>query len=203
MKRLLVTGYKATELGIFSLKHPGIAIIKKALHKKLLALLDEGLEWVIVSGQWGVEIWAAETVIELKRDYPALKLAVITPFLQQEENWSDEKKAIYSSVIGRADYVNSITKTKYEGPWQFKERDKFLLRNTDGILLVYDEETEGSPKFMKRQAEQVGASQAYPIILINAFDLQSVAEDDHVESWDYGGETGEAGERDDPDYVDF
>jgi len=200
LKRLLVTGYKAAELGIFSLKHPGISIIKKALQKKLLALLDEGLEWVIVSGQWGVEIWAAETALELKRDYPALKLAVITPFLQQEENWSDEKKEIYSSVIGRADYVNSITKTKYEGPWQFKERDKFLLRNTDGILLVYDEETEGSPKFMKRQAEQIGVSQTYPIIVINAFDLQNVAEDDHVDSWAHGGE---AEVRDDPGHYDF
>ncbi|MNY50828.1 hypothetical protein D3C86_1863690 [compost metagenome] len=85
----------------------------------------------------------------------------------------------------RANYVNSITKTKYEGPWQFKERDKFLLRNSDGILLVYDEETEGSPKFMKLQAAQIAANHTYPIMTINAFDLQNVAED---EQGDYGGD---------------
>ncbi|SDN19971.1 Uncharacterized SPBc2 prophage-derived protein YoqJ [Paenibacillus sp. yr247] len=182
MKRVLITGYKASELGIFSLKHPGISIIKKAIQKRLIALLEEGLEWVVVSGQWGVELWAAEAVLELRGSaYPELKLAVITPFLEQEEKWSDDKKNSYTSVIERANYVNSVTKTKYEGPWQFKERDKFLLRNSDGIILVYDEDTEGSPKFMKQQAVQIAVNHAYPIIIINAYDLQNIAEDEQGE----------------------
>ena len=179
MKRVLITGYKASELGIFSLKHPGIPIIKKAIKKRLIALMDEGLEWVVVSGQWGVELWAAEAVLDLRGGaYPELKLAVVTPFLEQEEKWSDDKKNSYNSVMERANYVNSVTKTKYEGPWQFKERDKFLLRNSDGIILVYDEDTEGSPKFMKQQAVQIAANHAYPIITINAYDLQNIAEDE-------------------------
>ncbi|NOV00940.1 DUF1273 domain-containing protein [Paenibacillus planticolens] len=188
MKRILITGYKASELGIFSLKHPGIPIIKKAIQKRLTPLIEEGLEWVVVSGGWGVELWAAEAALELREStFPELKLAVITPFLEQEEKWSDEKKSCYTSVMNRANYVNSITKTKYEGPWQFKERDKFLLRNSDGILLVYDEDTEGSPKFMKLQAAQLAAGHTYPIITINAADLQNVAEDEqgdqHGDQW--------------------
>jgi uncharacterized phage-like protein YoqJ len=185
LKRVLITGYKASELGIFSLKHPGISIIKKAIQKKLLALLDEGLEWVIVSGQWGVELWAAEAALELRQTNKELKVAIITPFLEQEEKWSDEKKNTYNSVIERANYVNSVTKTKYEGPWQFKERDKFLLRNSDGILLVYDEETEGSPKFMKQQAVRIAMTQTYPILSINALDLQNIAEDEQGEHVEY------------------
>jgi len=55
MKRLVVTGYKQHELGIFKEDHPAIGFIKKALETQLVALLDEGLEWVIVSGQLGVE----------------------------------------------------------------------------------------------------------------------------------------------------
>lgn len=190
LKRILITGYKASELGIFSLKHPGISIIKKAIQKRLTPLIEEGLEWVVVSGGWGVELWAAEAVLDLRAStYPELKLAVITPFLEQEEKWSDDKKNSYTSVITRANYVNSITKTKYEGPWQFKERDKFLLRNSDGILLVYDEDTEGSPKFMKLQAAQIAAQHDYPIITINAGDLQNVAEDEqHVEHGDQWGD---------------
>ena len=87
MKRLVVTGYKQHELGIFDDQHPGIEYIKKAIKSRFLDLLDEGLEWVIVSGQLGVEAWAVEVVIELKEIYPELKYAVITPFLEQEKNW--------------------------------------------------------------------------------------------------------------------
>jgi uncharacterized phage-like protein YoqJ len=178
LKRILVTGYRATELGIFSQKHPGIAIIKKAITKQLIALLEEGLEWVIVSGQWGVEIWAAEAALELKQSYPELQLAVITPFLKQDEKWSEEKRGIYNHVIEQADFVSSVTKTGYDGPWQFVEKDKFLLRNSDGLLLVYDEENEGSPKYIKKQAMLFAVKQAYAIINITAYDLQSIADDE-------------------------
>jgi uncharacterized phage-like protein YoqJ len=183
VKSVLITGYKATELGIFSLKHPGIEIIKKAIKKQVIALMDEGLEWIVVSGQWGVELWAAEAVLELRSTYESLRLAVITPFLEQDEKWSDEKKRIYQSVIQQANYINSVTKNKYTGPWQFAEKNKFLLRNTDGIILVYDEDNEGSPKYMKEQAQKHALSRDYPIYSINALDLQSIAEEDQPEYW--------------------
>lgn len=179
MNRVLVMGYKASELGIFSLKHPGIDIIKKAIKKQLLALLDEGLEWVIVSGQWGVELWAAEAVLELQEEYPELQLAVITPFIEQDEKWNEPKQEYYRSIVRRANYINSVTKTKYDGPWQFKEKNKFLLRNSDGMILLYDEEMEGSPKFMKEQALRLaGADGGYRIIQITAADLQSIADEE-------------------------
>ncbi len=186
MKRVLVTGYKASELGIFSLKHPGIGIIKKAIRKQLVALLDDGLEWVIVSGQWGVELWAAEAAVELKSEYPGLRLAVITPFLEQDEKWSEEKRGLYSGVLQRADYVNSVTKTKYEGGWQFKESNKFLLRNTDGMVILYDEEKEGSPKFMKELAARQALVRPYPIVSITEYDLQSIVEEERLDDWDDG-----------------
>ncbi|TVY10522.1 DUF1273 domain-containing protein [Paenibacillus cremeus] len=183
MNRVLVTGYKAQELGIFSLKHAGIEIIKKAVKNRLMSLMDEGLEWVIVSGQWGVELWAADAALELKEQYVHLRVAVITPFLEQDENWSEEKQTYYRSILVRADYVNSVTKSKYDGPWQFREKNKFLLRNTDGMLLLYDEEKEGSPKYMKEAAEQLAKSRAYPIHSITAFDLQSIAEEERYDSY--------------------
>ncbi|WP_409346291.1 DUF1273 domain-containing protein [Paenibacillus sp. MBLB4367] len=178
MKSVLVTGYKASELGIFSLKHPGIRIIKKAIKSRLAGLLDDGLEWVIVSGQWGVEIWAAEAAIEMKDEGHALQLAVITPFLEQEENWSEEKQNVYRQILSRADYINSVTKSKYSGPWQFRARDQFLLRNTDGMLLVFDEENDGSPKFIKEQALRQAGTEHYPIISISAGDLQNTADEE-------------------------
>ena len=99
LKRLVVTGYKQHELGIFDDKHPGIRFIKKALEKRLVSFLEEGLEWVIVSGQLGIETWAAEVVLDLKKEYTGLKYAVITPFLEQEKNWNETKKEKYQRIV--------------------------------------------------------------------------------------------------------
>ncbi|MHA6259793.1 SLOG family protein [Sporosarcina sp. CAU 1771] len=183
LKRLVVTGYKQHELGIFDENHPGIAFIKKALKSKLLSLLDTGLEWVIISGQLGVETWTAELVLELKDEYPNLKYALITPFLEQEKNWNETKQETYRSLIEKADYHNSLTQTPYEAPWQFIEKNKFFMRNSDGILIVYDEENEGSPKFIKQAADRYAARSEYQVLTITADDLQAIAEEEQLNEW--------------------
>lgn len=177
VKRLLVTGYKAHELGIFNDTHPGIPIIKQAIKNQLLTLIEEGLEWIILSGQQGVETWAAELIVEMKNTFPHLKYAIITPFLDQEKNWNELKQEKYRSLLFQADYETSLTKKPYEAPWQFIEKNKFLIRNTDGMLIVYDEENEGSPKFIKKLAEQYAEKENYSLFIIDAYDLQMIAEE--------------------------
>lgn len=183
VKRLIVTGYKPHELGIFDDKHPGVVIIKKALESQLVAQIDEGLEWVIISGQLGVETWAAEVVLELKKTYNQLKYAIITPFLEQEKNWNDLKKEKYRMICTNADFQISVSKKQYEGGWQFIEKNKFIIRNTDGILLVYDEENEGSPKFIKEEALRYSQRNDYQLFNITADDLQIAAEEDQINYW--------------------
>ncbi len=183
MKRLVITGYKQHEIGVFDDKHPGVGYIKKALENQLIQLIDDGLEWVILSGQLGVETWAAELVLELKEMYPQLKYAIITPFLEQEKNWNDLKKEKYQMICAKADFQTSVTKKPYEGPWQFIEKNKFIIRNSDGMLLVYDDENEGSPKFMKELALKYAERHDYQLISISADDLQLIAEEDQQDRW--------------------
>ncbi|WP_153730816.1 SLOG family protein [Sporosarcina obsidiansis] len=183
-KRVVISGYKAHELGIFNDQHPGIAIIKKALTDQLLTLLEQGLEWVIVSGQLGVETWAIECVWDLQEEYPHLQYAVITPFLDQQANWNETKQELYEQIIAMADYTVSLTNKPYEAPWQFVEKNKFLLRNSDALLLVYDEENEGSPKFLKQMAAQLAETTDYELLSVTADDLQLIAEDLQREQWE-------------------
>ena len=183
VKTIYVTGYRAHELGIFNDKHPGIAVIKKALYDQLYQLCDAGLEWVVISGQLGVESWAAETVLELKKEFPNVKYSVITPFLEQEKNWNEQKQTQYIQIINNADFVTSVTKRPYEAPWQFIEKDKFIINNTDGILLVYDEDNEGSPKYILKLVEKYMEQNDYELIRINAYDLQVVAEELQRSDW--------------------
>lgn len=177
IKSLYVSGYKPHELGIFNEKHPGVAIIKKAIENELRILIDDGLEWVIISGQQGIETWTAEVVIELKQEFPQLKYSIITPFLDIEKNWNEQKQERFYYIQSQADFVTSITKRPYEAPWQFIEKDKFIIQNTDALLLVYDEDHEGSPKYVKRLAEKYMEQNDYEVHTITSYDLQVIAEE--------------------------
>ncbi|MDQ1912183.1 DUF1273 domain-containing protein [Paenibacillus sp. GD4] len=181
MKRLIISGYKANELGIFNNKHAAIPYIKKAIRNTLLAHIEDGLEWVIITGQWGTELWAGEVVHDLKREYGHLKLAVITPFLSMTEKWNEDKKEYYNTIVRSADFVDSVSKEEYKGPWQFSQANKFLIRNSDALLLLYDAEAhpESSPRFMKQLGEaRVLQGGGYQLLFITMHDLQAIVEEE-------------------------
>lgn len=177
----MVSGYKNYELGIFKENHPGIEIIKIALKRQLRQLIEEGLEWIFISGNLGVELWCAEVVYELKIEFPQLKLAVVTPFLNQEERWKEETQMYYKSIVSKADYVKSTSSKPYTAPWQFARRDEVVMNKCDGLLLVYDDEKDGSPKFLKYKALKYTENNSFELFFINSYDLQSIAEEKALE----------------------
>ena len=98
MTSLLITGYKSFELGIFKDKDPKVNIIKKAIKRDLKRFLDEGVDWMIFTGNLGFEFWALEVAKELQKDYP-LKLATLFPFETHGQNWSEANQEKYSPNI--------------------------------------------------------------------------------------------------------
>lgn len=185
MKNVLVTGYRAHELQIFDQKHKNIVYIKKAIEGKLIPLIEEGLEWIITPGQYGTDLWACETAIELRKQYPHIKLSIITAFSNPEENWKEEKKTYYQKILEGVDYYASVSNQPYVGPWQFQARDELLFRKTDGIVLFYDEEAaEGSAKYTKERALKKHNEDGYRYISIGAEEIQNIAEEENLQEYD-------------------
>jgi uncharacterized phage-like protein YoqJ len=177
MRVLAVTGYKPYELNIFSNNHPAVSYIKVAIRQRLLSLLEEGLEWIVISGQLGVELWAAETAYDLQVEYPHLQVAILTPFLNQEERWNEMNREYYEWIVSQADFVDSITKRPYESPAQFRWKNEWIVRKTDGLLIVYDEEKEGTPKYILEVAKR---RENYAIFPITFSDLQAIIEEAQI-----------------------
>ncbi|MDY5060841.1 DUF1273 domain-containing protein [Staphylococcus simulans] len=150
VKTAYVTGYKSYELNIFKDDAPEVKYLKLFLKNKLQNLVEEGLEWVLIQGQLGIEMWTAEVVLDLQQEYPELKLGVITPFQNHTERWNEQNQLKYQQIIEGADFHDSVHHAPYEGPFQFKQTDQFILDHTDMTVLIYDEEQEASPKFFKR-----------------------------------------------------
>ncbi|KIY22214.1 MULTISPECIES: DUF1273 domain-containing protein [Mesobacillus] len=180
VKVATISGYKPFEIGIFQPDHPAAEYIKTAIKKTIVPLIEDGLEWVMISGQLGVELWAGEAVFELQELYPDLKLAVFTPFLNQEESWKDTNKNWYESILNRADHVDSLTKKPYENSWQFRLKNQFFIEKSDVLVLLYDLEKEGSPKFIYETAKKFQQSNPYDIQLITLYDLQMVVEEEQL-----------------------
>ncbi len=173
IKTLLLTGYRSYELGIFQEKDAKIAIIKKAIKNNLIQYVDSGLEWVLIGGNLGVEMWGAEVINELKIDYPQLHLGVIFPFAEFGEQWNEANQEKLVHLKQEADYVEAVSHKPYQNPQQLQNHTNFLLQHSDGILAVFDPEFPGKPKYLLDAAEKMTENNEYLIHLITMDDLQN------------------------------
>jgi uncharacterized phage-like protein YoqJ len=182
MKVLAVTGYKPMEINIFKETDPKIAFIKAAIEKKLIGFIEEGLEWILISGQMGVELWAAEVALDLKEEYD-IQIAIIPPFENQENRWPEELKMKYEEVTMVVDFYQPLYTGDYKGPYQFKAKNKWLIEKSDACLILFDDEYPGSNRFFYEEAKNT--TKDYPVYLITPSDLDDMVEELRMGDPDY------------------
>ncbi len=181
MKILTVTGCKPMELNIFNETDERIRYLKKALEKRLIGFIEAGVEWVLISGQMGVELWTADIVLELQNTYP-VKLAIIPPFENQTSRWPEHLQLKYDSLTYEADFFKPIYNGDYKGPYQFRARDEWLIKKSDACLILADEEYPGSTGYFLKATQSVDD---YPIYFITPDDLDDVVEEMRMTDPDY------------------
>lgn len=184
LKTIYVTGYRSFELNIFSTKDKKLEVLKHALKEEIVRFIEEGVEWVLISGNLGVECWAGEVVLALKKEEYEIKLGVIFPFENFGENWNEINQMVLNNLKNQADYVNATSHKPYENAIQLRAHTQFLLEHTQGALIVYDEEYEGKPKYFYQDAKRLSEVKGYELRQVDMYSLENYAEDLYEE--DYG-----------------
>ncbi|MBM7636797.1 putative phage-like protein YoqJ [Streptococcus saliviloxodontae] len=164
-------GYKSFELGIFSDKDPKLAVIKRAIKKDLIAFFEDGVDWLIFTGNLGFEVWVLDVAKELQQEYD-FSMACLFLFEDQGQSWSEsnqEKLARFKQL----DFVK-YSYPSYQGPSQLKNYNRFLLENTDRAYLFYDRDHETSLKYLYQMMQEV----AYEVKELSFDRLNEVASED-------------------------
>ena len=139
MHTALILGYSSFDLGLFNEKDIRLKIIKKAIRRDLEKMADEGLKWLVFTGTLGFEHWVLEVARDMKDDF-GFQLATIFDFETHGENWN-EGNQVKLSEFKQVDFVK-YAYPNYEHKGQLRDYQLFLLENTDGAYLLYDEENE-------------------------------------------------------------
>ncbi len=176
MKSIYVSGYRSFELNIFDQKDEKLFYLKEFLKDRLITYIENGVEWFIINGQLGIELWTGEVVIELQEEYPDVHLAVLLPYTGYGEKWNEGNKGLLERVILQADYVNYTSNKAYESPKQLNNNQIFSIRNTDGAFLIYDRINEaaadGSPKYIYRLIEKYQENTPYELNVVSFEEIE-------------------------------
>ena len=88
----------------------------------------------------GVDQWAAEIVLDLKKTHPHIRLIAVRPCETQADRWSDKQRERHFNTLALCDDVVTLQK-KYTPSCLFK-RNEYLVNHAKYLLAVYD----GCPK---------------------------------------------------------
>jgi len=132
------TGHRPDKLpGGYKENTVGCVELKKALFQEVERLASDGYTEFISGGALGVDTWAAEAVLEVKKTHPLIKLTIARPFPSQDSKWPQESKYRFKAFCDAADKVVDVSPEPY-AVWKMQIRNQYMVDNSDLVLAIYD-----------------------------------------------------------------
>ena len=142
-KRCAFTGYRPQKMPFgFNEADPRCIEFKARLRDTIEGLIGHGYAHFISGGALGMDMFAAEAVLDLKRDYPWITLEMVCPFKDQPAKWAPEYQDRYYRLLDNADRVTMISR-KYTRACMFL-RNRYMVDNADLLLAAYDGKPGGT-----------------------------------------------------------
>ena len=140
---------------------PGCVLLKETLAEQIQLLADEGVTDFLSGMAQGVDLWAAEIVLDLKKKNPALRLHCILPCEGQEDAWPASEQERYRSILRQADEVIYVNR-EYSADCMLA-RNRYLVEHSSVLLAVYNGIHRSGTGMTVRYAKKLGRE----VIIIN------------------------------------
>ncbi|MGO5112207.1 SLOG family protein [Oscillospiraceae bacterium LCP25S3_E10] len=116
--------------------------IIRELEREIELAIDNGFTTFITGMARGVDIWAAEIVLKLRKKNKELHLICASPYEGFETRWSREWQKRYKNVMEKADLVKYIS-DKYT-PSCFRIRNEWMVNHSNRVISVYNGKAGGT-----------------------------------------------------------
>ena len=116
--------------------------IKADLEVAIKQAIADGYTTFITGMAYGVDIWAGEIVVRLRKRNPDLHLIAAVPFRGFESRWSSDWKAAYSKLLEQADLVRYICPGYNPGAYQ--RRNEWMVDHSSRVIAVFNGEPSGT-----------------------------------------------------------
>lgn len=130
-----------------------IPTIKTELKKAIIELINEGVIYYGAGGALGFDTIAAQTILELKADYPQVKLILVLPCKEQTVRWNQNDIEIYEYIKSQCDKHVYTSEHYYDGCMH--KRNRHLVDNSS-YCICYLKYNRGGTFFTYNYAKKQG-----------------------------------------------
>lgn len=136
MHRVCFTGHRPEKLSRSE------QAIKADLEKQILLAKDDGLNVFITGMARGVDIWAAQIVLQLRSKGAMIKLISACPYEGFECSWSQKWQTQYREILESADYVRNVCEGYSRACFQI--RNEWMVNHSSRVIAVFNGEMGGT-----------------------------------------------------------
>lgn len=133
--------------------------IKAYLREQIIQAIQDGFMVFITGMARGVDLWAAEIVLDLRKRNKKIKLICAIPHDEFESRWSPYWQQLYRYVLAEADLVRDISKGYHTGVYQV--RNEWMVDHSARVIAVFN----GQPSGTKNTIDYA-RRQGVPVLLI-------------------------------------
>ena len=108
----------------------------------IIDLIHQGYLYFGAGGALGFDTLAEKAVLELKKNYPQIKLILVLPCISQAKSWSSTDKEVYEQIKKKADKV-IYTSQEYTRGCMHK-RNRHLVDNSSVCICYLTKESGGT-----------------------------------------------------------
>lgn len=116
--------------------------IRRKLKKTLQELIKQGYCYFGTGGALGFDTIAAQTVLDLRKKYPNIKLILVLPCVTQADRWNKNDREIYEYIKEQADKVVYISDQYTRGCMH--KRNRHLVENSSVGICYLTQRTGGT-----------------------------------------------------------
>lgn len=176
MKTLTFTGHRPKDLGGYNENNPVAHNVKAQLKSLIVQAYDRGYRKFITGMAPGVDQWAGEILVELKKTHEDITIVAAVPFASQATIWPEHGQKRWYSLLDNCDEiyivdkgddkaytveeVRSLSQTqepepKYMIVRKLQERNVWMVDRADSVLAIW-RGTDGGTGNCVRYAQSKG-----------------------------------------------
>ena len=149
------TGHRPQSLSFgFDESHPDCVDLKNRLFEEIGKLIEQGADTFYSGMALGIDTFAAEAVLQYKKENPSIRLIAAIPCPDQAVKWRLPDQKRYNSILAQCDQQVLVSPNYHRGCMH--QRNRFMVDNAHVLIAVYDGISKGGTAYTVNYAKEKG-----------------------------------------------
>lgn len=170
-KTVCFTGHRPEKLpGHNEINNNLLNMLKSMLYYRIYTAAQSGYEYFISGVARGVDLWAAASVIDIKKKFPDIKLICAKPYPEHGDTFRGEELWTLNNILEKADEVICVSDCYSRNC--YKARNCFMVDNSSCLIAVVDNYKSGTGQtiaYAKRKGLEISLIDVKEVALATGY----------------------------------